>query len=114
MLGSGLGTKTSALEVSRQEQAGMGGTETTWGTRNRSVGLVGQDCPGGLGSGLLGWQGRDWETRKRRVEGGKSNMLRTGEWKATSEGTWEKSWICRRDKAPVLGRGEGEGCAAIE
>ena len=35
-------------------------------------------------------------------------MLRAGEWKATSKGTWEKSWICRRDKAPVLGRVEEE------
>ena len=41
-------------------------------------------------------------------------MLRAGKWKATSEGTWEKSWICRRDKAPVLGRGEEKGWATIE
>ena len=41
-------------------------------------------------------------------------MLRAGEQKATSEGTWEKSWICRRDRAPVLGRKEGEGWAAID
>ena len=41
-------------------------------------------------------------------------MLRAGEWKATTEGTWEKSWTRRRDKVPVLGRGEKEGQAAIE
>ena len=41
-------------------------------------------------------------------------MLRDWGWKATSEGTWEKSWICRRDKTPVLGRGEEEGRATIE
>ena len=43
-----------------------------------------------------------------------SNTLRAGEWKATSEGTWQKSWMCRRDKAPVLGRVEEKGWAAIE
>ena len=36
-------------------------------------------------------------------------MLRAGEWKATTEGTWEKIWTHRRDKVPVLGRGEEEG-----
>ena len=41
-------------------------------------------------------------------------MLRAGEWKATIEGTCEKIWTCRRDKRPVLGRGEEEGWAAIE
>ena len=55
-----------------------------------------------------------WETRKLSVVGAGSNTLRAGGWKATSEGTWEKSWICRRDKAPVLGRGEKEGWATIE
>lgn len=41
-------------------------------------------------------------------------MLRAGEWKATTTtGTWEKVWTCRRDKMPLLGRGE-EGQAAIE
>ena len=34
--------------------------------------------------------------------------------KATTEGTWEKSWTHRRDKVPVLGRGEEKGRAAIE
>ena len=43
-----------------------------------------------------------------------SNTLRAGEWKATTEGTWEKSWTQRRDKAPVLGREEEQGWAAIE
>ena len=46
--------------------------------------------------------------------GGESNMLRSGEWKATTEVTWEKIWTHRRDKVPVLGRGEGEGQSAIE
>ena len=41
-------------------------------------------------------------------------MLRAGEWKATSVGTWQKRWICRRDKVLVLGRVEEKGCAAIE
>ena len=66
--------------------------------------------PGGLGSGL--WVGSEetaWETRKQSVAGGGSNTIRAGEWKATSEGTGEKSWIHRRDKVPVLGRREGEG-----
>ena len=31
-----------------------------------------------------------------------------------TEGTWEKIWTHRRDKVPVLGRGEEEGQAAIE
>ena len=48
------------------------------------------------------------------MAGGGSNTLRAGEWKATSEGTWKKSWICWRDKAPVLGRVEEKGWAAIE
>ena len=47
------------------------------------------------------------------VEGGGSNTPRAGEWKATTEGTWEKIWTCRRDKVLVLGRGE-EGWATIE
>ena len=37
-------------------------------------------------------------------------MLRDGEWKVTTEGTW----ICRRDKVPVWGRGEEEAQATIE
>lgn len=49
------------------------------------------------------------ETRNQSIMGGGSNTLRAGAWKATTEGTWEKRWICRRDKAPVLGRGEEEG-----
>ena len=36
-------------------------------------------------------------------------MLRTGEWKATTEGTREKVQTHRRDKAPLLGRGGGRG-----
>ena len=41
-------------------------------------------------------------------------MLRAVEWKAITEGTWEKIWTLRRDKAPMLGRGEEEGYTAIE
>ena len=40
--------------------------------------------------------------------GGGSNALMMGEWKATTEGTREKVWGCRRDKEPVLGWGEEE------
>ena len=36
-------------------------------------------------------------------------MLRSGEWKVTTEGTWEKIWTCRRDKVLVLERGEEKG-----
>ena len=32
-----------------------------------------------------------WEVRKLSIAGAGSNMLRVGGWKATSEGTWEKS-----------------------
>ena len=41
-------------------------------------------------------------------------MLRAGDWKTTTEGTQEKVWTHRRDKAPVLGRGEEEGQSTIE
>ena len=51
-----------------------------------------------------------WESRKQGIVGGGSNMLRAGKWKATSEGTWEKSWICRRQGSSVgEGREEGVG-----
>ena len=75
-----MGTETSAPAVSPQEKAGVGGVETAWGTRKCSVGLAAQTPP--------------WETRKQSFAGGWSNMLRVGKWKATSEGTWEKSWVC--------------------
>ena len=61
MLRWGLGTETSALEVSPWEWAGVGGAETAWGTRKQ----CGMD--------------------------GVSNTLRAGEWKSTTERTWEKS-----------------------
>ena len=54
-----------------------------------------------------------WEA-EHCLAGAGCSMLRAGGWKATSEETWEKSWICRRDKAPVLGRGEEERWATIE
>ena len=40
-------------------------------------------------------------------------MPRAREWKATTEGNWE-IWTRRRNKAPVLGKGEEEGWATIE
>ena len=43
--------------------------------------------------------------------GGRSGTLRAGEWKATAEGTWEKIRTHRRDKAPLLQRGEEKGQA---
>ena len=45
-----------------------------------------------------------WETRKKSIAGGRSNMLRAGKWKTTSEGTWEKSWVCAS-----VGEGREEG-----
>ena len=41
-------------------------------------------------------------------------MLRAGEWKAATKGTQEKVWTHRRDKVPVLGRGEEEGQATTQ
>ena len=49
-LGWGLGTETSALEISPWEQAGVGSAETACGTRNRLVGLAGKRLPGRLES----------------------------------------------------------------
>ena len=74
MLGWGLGTKTSAPEVSPQERAG-GGVEQRLlgGSWNQSVKFDGAET--------------SWETRKQSVVGGGSNTLRAGKWKATSEGT---------------------------
>ena len=46
--------------------------------------------------------------------GRERNMLRAGEWKATTEGTREKIWTHRRDKVPVVGRGEEERWASME
>ena len=40
--------------------------------------------------------------------------LRAGDWKATREGTQEKVWACRRDIAPLLGRGEQDVWATRE
>ena len=40
-----------------------------------------------------------------------SNTLMGGEWNATTEGTREKAGTYRKDKAPLLGRGEEEGRA---
>ena len=41
-------------------------------------------------------------------------VLRAGDWKATREGTQEKVWACRRDIAPLLGRGEQDVWATRE
>ena len=40
-----------------------------------------------------------------------SGTLMAGEWKAMEKGTWEKIQTHRRDKAPLLGRGEEKGQA---
>ena len=53
-------------------------------------------------------------TREWCTTGKGRGMLRAGEWKATAEATWEKVWTCRRDKVPLLGRGEEEGWVTIE
>ena len=37
------------------------------------------------------------------------DTVRTGEWKATTKGTWEKVQTHRGDKAPLLGRGVEKG-----
>ena len=98
MLGWVLGTETLAPELSPWEWAGVGSAETALrggGSRNQSVRIDRAETA--------------WETRKQSVMGGGSNTLRAGKWKAISEGTWEKSWICRKDKAPVLRRGEKKG-----
>ena len=57
MLGSGLGTETSALEASPQERAGLGGVGTALGTRKWSVRLAGQRLPGSLESRVLQVEG---------------------------------------------------------
>ena len=81
MLGWGLDTETSAPEVSLQERAG---------------GKVEWRLLGRWRSWSEKFDGAEtaWETIKQGVAGGGSNMLRAGKWKATSEGTWEKSWVC--------------------
>ena len=98
MRGWGLGTETSALEVSPRERAGGAG----WSG----------DCLGGLETGLSSLMGQrlPWETRKQSVMGGGRNMLRGGKWKATSEGTWEKSLVCT---SAGEGREEGVGLHRI-
>ena len=34
-----------------------------------------------------------WETRKQSIIGEGSKTVRARKWKATAEGTWEKSWV---------------------
>ena len=36
-------------------------------------------------------------------------MLWAGEWNTTTEGTWEKVWVHRRSKVPLLERVRGGG-----
>ena len=62
--------------------------------------------------GLAGGAETAWETRKQSIVGRGNNRLRVGGVKPHQR--WEKSWICRRDKVPVLGRGEEDGWATIE
>ena len=81
MLGWGLGTKTSALEVSPWERAGGRVEQRLLGrSSNQSVKFEGAETA--------------WETRKQNIARRGSNTLRAGMWKATSEQTWEKSWDC--------------------
>ena len=92
MPGWGLGTETLAPEVSPQERAGgpawngdcLGGLETSLSS------LMGQRLPGRL-------------ENKAVAEIG-SKTLGVGKWKATSEGTWEKTLVCAR-----AGEGREEG-----
>jgi len=92
MPGWGLGTETLAPEVSSRERAGgvgwsrdcLGGLETSLSS------LMRQRLPGRLGD--------------KAVTGEGSNTLGVGKWKATSEGTWEKSLVCAR-----AGEGREEG-----
>ena len=79
MLGWGLGAETWALEVSPWELAGVRGEETASGTREQCA-----------------------------MDGG-SGTLRAGEGKARAQGPREKVRTRRRDKRPLLGRGEEEG-----
>ena len=73
MLGWGLGTKTSVLEVSPREWAGVGGAETVWGTRNWSVGFTGKRLPRGSRKPSVGLAGQrlpgSLESGAWRVEG---------------------------------------------
>ena len=80
--GWGLGTKTSAPEVSPREWAVGAG----WSG----------DCLGGLETGLssLTEQRLPGRLENKAVTEEGSNTLGTGKWKATSEGTWEKSLVC--------------------
>ena len=64
----------------------------------------------GSGLGLVVWnQPKGQGSSVLLVE--RSGTLRAGEWKAMAEGTQEKVWTHRRDKAPLLGRGEEKGWA---
>lgn len=77
--GWALGAETWALEVSPWELAGVRGEETASATREQCA--------------------MDRE----------SGTLRAGEGKARAQGTREKVRTRRRDKRPLLGRGEEEG-----
>ena len=89
--GWGLGTETSAPEVSPRERAGGGGAERKLIGRSRNH-LTGQRLPGRL------------ENKAVAEEG--SNTPGAGKWKASSEGTWEKSLVCAH---AWEGREEGVG-----
>ena len=111
MLGWGLSTETSAPEASPWEQAGV--EETAWGTRNWSVGFSGKRLPRGSRKQSVGLVGKRLPGSPES-QGWREQYAKGWGVESTLEGTWEKSWICRRDKAPVLGRGAEEGWAAIE
>ena len=61
---------------------------------------------GGQGTSLSSLRGQRLPGRieSRASRGGGSNTLRAGKWKVTSEGTWEKSWVCAS-----VGEGREEG-----
>ena len=91
--GWGLGTETSAPEVSPWERAEGRVEQRLLGwSRNWSVKFDGAETA--------------WETRKQSVAGEGSNMLRAGKWKATPEGTWEKSLVSAH-----AGEGRGGGAS---
>ena len=107
--GWGLGTETLPLKVSPREEAGgrLGGG---WAPRPRPRRLVPR-LGGGAERKLLG-RSRNHLTGQRlpgRLENKAvpeegNNTLGAGKWKATSEGTWEKSLVCTR-----AGEGREEG-----
>ena len=63
------------------------------------------DCLGGLETGLSSFT---VQRLPGRLES-RASWVRAGKWKATSEGTWEKSWICWREQCASVGEWREEG-----